>query len=328
VYDKINKSTTLNQFANKNKKRNIKMDKLPTLNEFLELKEQIKKGDTSSLLLNESYIILDHLSSVLTDEEINRLDESDSTRSLNPVKYIKIQNNGKLLIQSMITKALAEVTLQEKLEALKKQYSNHKDAKKKEEMKIESDKLKNLQKIKNTALTEKIKAIEDRMDELATADNLKNIVSRLKAKARVEANTRLLKIADEKETEEIKARIAKDNQEIKDKEAEEKKVKAEKRKAEKEKKSKNKEDKKPEPDSPEKKQEKIKSLEEDLKQIEDNIKLLNGNIKINDQNIETGDKTVVAKAKENKANNLQKLKEEEANKKQTEEELKKIIDKK
>lgn len=113
-----------------------------------------------------------------------------------PVKYIKIKSNLKDWTKAKLDIAAVEMDSIRKKEAAKEDPKG-----------IDKEKLAAATKSKKEALNGKLKSIEDRLSQLATTDSLRAIVKLGKTKASLEANKRLLKIANAEELDALKLKI-------------------------------------------------------------------------------------------------------------------------
>jgi len=130
----------------------------------------------------------------------------------NPIKFIKLKNNAKRYQKALVQQALNDLDFEKKKQAA----GGEVDADKKEVLAAAN-------KAKNQALSDKEKAIADRMTDLATSPGLQAVKTLAVSKAKVAAAEIALKGADGEESKQLKIRIkelnakaSKAQQEIKD----------------------------------------------------------------------------------------------------------------
>jgi hypothetical protein len=130
----------------------------------------------------------------------------------NPIKFIKLKNNAKRYQKTLVQKALNDLDFEKKKQAA----GGEVDADKKEVLAAAN-------KAKNQALSDKEKAIADRMTDLATSPGLQAVKTLAISKAKVAAAEIALKGADGEESKQLKIKIkelnakaSKAQQEIKD----------------------------------------------------------------------------------------------------------------
>ena len=129
-----------------------------------------------------------------------------------PIKFIKIKNNAKRYQKALVQQALNDLDFEKKKQAA----GGEVDADKKEVLAAAN-------KAKNQALSDKEKAIADRMSDLATSPGLQAVKTLAISKAKVAAAEIALKGADGEESKQLKIKIkelnakaSKAQQEIKD----------------------------------------------------------------------------------------------------------------
>ena len=113
-----------------------------------------------------------------------------------PIKYTKIKNNAKKYQKHLVKQALNDVDYKKKLQTSK----GNLDAKQKETLKAAND-------AKNSALKDTTAAVSQRMDDLATTDGLKKVVTLAKTKSRIAANKTILKAATGEEAKQLKIKV-------------------------------------------------------------------------------------------------------------------------
>jgi len=130
----------------------------------------------------------------------------------NPIKFIKLKNNAKRYQKALVQQALNDLDFEKKKQAA----GGEVDADKKEVLAAAN-------KAKNQALSDKEKAIADRMNDLATSPGLQAVKTLAVSKAKVAAAEIALKGADGEESKQLKIKIkelnakaSKAQQEIKD----------------------------------------------------------------------------------------------------------------
>lgn len=113
-----------------------------------------------------------------------------------PIKFIKLKNNAKRYQQTLVQQALNDLDFEKKKQAA----GGEVDADKKEVLAAAN-------KAKNQALSDKEKAIADRMADLATSPGLQAVKTLAISKAKVAAAEITLKGADGEESKQLKIKI-------------------------------------------------------------------------------------------------------------------------
>ena len=190
---------TINKLGEPEKKSDAEGEKL--LGESNEEKKNSEVNLLSESLTDEEY-------EILSMDEAEHIAESvlfyvnegfgDTIKAIigSPVKFIKIKSNLKDWAKAKLDIAAVEMDTIRKKEAAKEDPKG-----------IDKDKLAAAAKSKKEAINGKMKAIEDRLKELATTDSLRAVVSLGKTKASLEANKKLLKIANQEELDALKIKL-------------------------------------------------------------------------------------------------------------------------
>lgn len=113
-----------------------------------------------------------------------------------PIKYVKLKNNLKQYGKFKLDAASVDMDTIRKKEAAKKDPEG-----------FDKEKLETAQKAKKDAIKGKIIAVEDRISQLTTSDALKALARLGKSKANLQANTKLLKIAQQEENDALKLKV-------------------------------------------------------------------------------------------------------------------------
>ena len=144
----------------------------------------------------------------------------------NPISATKITNNGKKLAQAQIDDAANDLDFEKrklaasqaaktKIENLKKKGDNQGAEKIKSDYDDSKEVLSKAHDLKGDALEDKVKSIEDRIEELSKKNStLQDLASLVKTAARVKKNEVLFKGADEEEKKQLKIQIQKDTERI------------------------------------------------------------------------------------------------------------------
>ena len=189
----------INKLGEPEKKSDAEGEKL--LGESDEEKKNSEVNLLSESLTDEEY-------EILSMDEAEHIAESvlfyvnegfgDTIKAIigSPVKFIKIKNNLKDWAKAKLDIAAVEMDTIRKKEAAKEDPKG-----------IDKDKLAAAAKSKKEAINGKMKAIEDRLKLLATTDSLRAVVSLGKTKASLEANKKLLKIANQEELDALKIKL-------------------------------------------------------------------------------------------------------------------------
>jgi len=150
------------------------------------------------ILSYKSYKLLTESSNDFSNEINDVINEANLTDFIdNPIKWVKLKNNGKKYQKALVQKELTDLEYRKKSKDLpdekRKQYKDAIDSKKK-------------------SLDDIISAINDRMDVLASTDTLKQALSLIKTKAKISAAQTAIKSSEvtANEIEKYK-KIIKDN---------------------------------------------------------------------------------------------------------------------
>jgi hypothetical protein len=150
------------------------------------------------LLSPEQYKVLQESSEQFEKEIDSILTEGFGDVIGSPIKYIKLKNNSKKYQKALLKKALNDVDYAKKLEKGAKDLNAE-----------QKEVLKQANKAKNTALSDKASAISGRMTDLATNDGLKQVEKLAKSKAKIAAAETTLKAASGQELKSLKLKISK-----------------------------------------------------------------------------------------------------------------------
>ena len=144
----------------------------------------------------------------------------------NPISATKITNNGKKLAQAQIDDAANDLDFEKrklaaskaaktKIENLKKKGDNQGAQKVKDDFDDSKDVLSKAHDLKSDALSDKVKSIDDRIEDLSKKNStLQDLASLVKTAARVKKNEVLFKGADDEEKKQLKIQIQKDTERI------------------------------------------------------------------------------------------------------------------
>lgn len=145
--------------------------------------------------MEEAETIVNSVLSSLTDLSED-LGDTIKAAVGSPIKFIKIKNNLKKWAKFKLDVASVE------MDAIRK-----KEASKEDPKGIDKEKLETAVKAKKDAIHGKMDDINDRLNDLAVNDSLKAVVRLGKHKASLEANTKLLKIAQSEENDALKLKL-------------------------------------------------------------------------------------------------------------------------
>jgi hypothetical protein len=134
--------------------------------------------------------------------EDTQLDEADSKSNIfkNIFGWMKLKGLSSKYMKSMVDEGIVEMD-----------YARRKAA---SDSKEETEQLKQAHTAKKDALTDRTKAIAEKIDSIATTDFLKKVAQKTKIGARIKKNEVILKIASKEEAKELRLRNAELNQDL------------------------------------------------------------------------------------------------------------------